>query len=98
MRLTFDFQMDGAEQVSRTLRNMAKELNDMPKGAREGLENLNSNINNILKSLENITSATGGVSEFDKSLQKAFGAAQARLVSNLRNEIEGLEKQILRKP
>jgi hypothetical protein len=94
LKLSFDFRMDGADQVSRTMRNLAQDLNNIPKSAQEGLRMMGDNINSILKSLGTLSSAQSGLQGLDKNMEKAFGAAQVNLVRNLKREIEDLEKQI----
>lgn len=93
LKLTFDFRMDGADQVSRTVKNLAQDLNNIPRSAQDGLKVMNDNLNSILKSLSNISAAQTGF-QLDKSMEKAFGAEKANLVRNLKREIEDLNKQI----
>lgn len=86
--------MDGAEQVSRTLRGIAQDLNTIPSGARQGVEAINANITSIVSSIQSLSKAMSGMSGLDPALEKAFGTGKARLLREFSTEIERMEKQV----
>jgi hypothetical protein len=93
LNLSFEVRLEGADQLNRTLKNALQGLNEAPKAAQGGLEQLNKGFQDILKNVAHLNGVMAA-SKGDKSwVEKMIGPAQAYLVKDLEKSIRDLGKE-----
>ena len=102
MKITFEAQMRGAEEVSRYLSQWEQKLNStgaagdkMSKFISDGLGTVTASLNQILKTQGGLDALTKGFGDIGESLRKSLGSTQTILVDNLTGTLRKLKDEIV---